>query len=177
MSEGVHAVYARVARPDDASHFGRIRVAAWQTAYRGIMPDAYLDTLDPAANLDGLRALLAAPSPAFRAWVGELDGMPQGFAITGTPRFEADAGVAELYALNAAPEAWGTGLAQPLIDVAVAAAHADGARRVALWCIEANHRARRCYERAGFVAGGVQRTTDGLTGHPITEVDYWLDLA
>lgn len=166
----------RPARPDDAEAVGRIRVAAWRAAYRGVMPDDYLDAMEAGTRLDGLRSRLAAPGPAFRVLAGELDGAMQGFIIIGTPRFDTAAAVSELCALNLAPEAWGRGLGQALIAAGLEAARGDGAQRMALWCVEANTRARRCYERAGFAAGGARRTTDDLTGHPLTEVDYWRNL-
>jgi hypothetical protein len=37
----------RPAAPDDVDALGQIHVRAWQAAYRGVMPDAYLDALDP----------------------------------------------------------------------------------------------------------------------------------
>ncbi|WP_374348214.1 N-acetyltransferase family protein [Chitinimonas sp.] len=170
-------ILIRAARPEDAEHIGRIRVAAWQAAYRGVMPDTYLDGLDPTANLDGLRLRLAAPDAAFRVLMGECDGVPQGFLISGTPRFVCDAGSVELYALNLAPAAWGRGLAQAMIAESLEQARRDGAQRMGLWCIASNQRALRCYDRAGFALGGQRRTSDDLTGLPITEVDCWHDLA
>jgi hypothetical protein len=35
----------RATTPQDAEAVERLRIAGWQTAYRGIIPDAYLDSL------------------------------------------------------------------------------------------------------------------------------------
>ena len=35
----------RAAAPDDAGEVEQLRVAGWQTAYRGIVPDAFLDSM------------------------------------------------------------------------------------------------------------------------------------
>jgi hypothetical protein len=40
----------RAAGPEDADFIGEIRVAAWKLAYRGFMPDAFLDALNAAAH-------------------------------------------------------------------------------------------------------------------------------
>jgi hypothetical protein len=64
----------RHATVEDADAIGRIRVAAWQAAYRGHMPGDYLDSLDPTANLDDLRAILKSPEPPFLVRVAELGG-------------------------------------------------------------------------------------------------------
>jgi hypothetical protein len=107
----------RQAMPDDAPAIGQIRVAAWQAAYCGMLPDDFLDALDPLANVDGLRARLATQSSAWQMWVGEQFGGLAGFVVSGTPRFAAaGVGSVELYARNVHPAAWGKGLAQPLIE-------------------------------------------------------------
>ncbi len=37
----------RAAEPADAAALGRVHVRAWQAAYPGVMPDDFLDGLDP----------------------------------------------------------------------------------------------------------------------------------
>lgn len=66
----------RSAKPEDAELIGSIRVAAWQAAYRGFMPDTYLASLDPGANLDELRAALRAENPPFTLRIAETEGQP-----------------------------------------------------------------------------------------------------
>ena len=62
------------------------------------------------------------------------------------------------------PDAWGTGLA----GAGVARAVAHGAAR--LWVLDANHRARRLYERLGWSATGVEQECPWVP-HP-TELEY-----
>ena len=40
----------REARPEDLPDMARIRVDTWKAAYRGIVPDAYLDSLTYTAT-------------------------------------------------------------------------------------------------------------------------------
>jgi hypothetical protein len=40
--------YVRDADPEDAEQIAIIHVHSWQAAYRGLLPQEYLDRLDPA---------------------------------------------------------------------------------------------------------------------------------
>lgn len=52
------------------------------------------------------------------------------------------------------PERRGQGVADRLVAAVTQWALEEGARRLALWVVDGNRRARRCYERLGFVATG-----------------------
>jgi hypothetical protein len=75
----------RDARPSDAEAIGRVRVRAWQAAYRDFLPREYLDALDPAANLDALRGAIASGKPAPVVKVLEAGGDVAAFSIIGKP--------------------------------------------------------------------------------------------
>lgn len=166
----------RTATPEDADCIGAIRVAAWQAAYRGAMPDAYLDALDPGANLEWLRAALGAePAPfTLRVVDDDAEGRPMAFSIVGKPRYAvaSPASTMELWALNVHPQHWRRGAGQQLVQQALVDAQAQGCAAVELWCIQTNMAARRLYEACGFRASGAARTTSHLTGHPLQEVAY-----
>ena len=162
----------RLAAAEDAGAIGRVRVAAWQAAYRGHMPADYLDSLDPAANLDELGAILQSPEPPFRVRVAELDGEVAGFSILGRPRYPAGAGTLELWALNVAPRYWRRGIARALVGQSLDDGKSAGAMTLELWCIPANCAACALYESRGFTPTGQHRTTTALTGHPLHEIAY-----
>ena len=167
----------RTATPDDAASIGAIRVAAWQAAYRGAMPDAYLDALDPGANLDGMRAALGAEPPPFTLRVvdDDVEGQPVAFSIVGKPRYAvaSPASTMELWALNVHPLHWRKGAGKELVQQALVDARAQpGVAVVELWCIHSNAAARGLYEACGFRASGAVRTTSHLTGYPLQEVAY-----
>ena len=62
------------------------------------------------------------------------------------------------------PDAWGRGLGAEAVERAAAA----GADR--LWCLAANHRARRLYDRLGWRPTGVEREAE-WPPHPV-ELEY-----
>jgi len=59
-----------------------------------------------------------------------------------------------LFAMWTHEQARGTGVAQRLVDAVRGWATADGAEELILWNADGNERARRFYERLGFVSTG-----------------------
>src|SRR5258708_39547141 len=74
---------ARAARPDDAPRMGEVHVRAWQVAYRGLMPDAYLDGLAPEERAAMWQRGIDDPWPRTRIILAERDGTCRGFAVLG----------------------------------------------------------------------------------------------
>jgi GNAT superfamily N-acetyltransferase len=78
--------------------------------------------------------------------------------------------VGEVYALYVTPDWWSTGTGRSLMSRAVAALSDAGYERAVLWVLEANARARRFYDRAGWILDGASNVLDGLGG--VVEVRY-----
>jgi L-amino acid N-acyltransferase YncA len=159
----------RPATVADAPAIGRLTVRAWQAAYRGHMPDDYLDGLrasDRAAHWEGalrredLRGVIL---------VAERAGEVIGFAVAGPSRDPEGAG--ELYVINLDPDHWGTGAGRALLEAAQAELARLGFDEWVLWVLSGNARARRFYEIAGWVADGTQRTSE-VFGTTVHEVGY-----
>lgn len=72
------------------------------------------------------------------------------------------------------PEAWGTGVAARLHELAVDALRAHGVERARLWVLEGNVRARRFYERRRWYEDGTTREVP-FPPNPI-DLGYSLDL-
>ncbi len=51
----------RVAVSSDARGIARVEVVAWQAAYRGLMEQSLLDSLDPAAKVRSWETFVMAP--------------------------------------------------------------------------------------------------------------------
>jgi ribosomal protein S18 acetylase RimI-like enzyme len=81
-------------------------------------------------------------------------------AVVGTAtgaEFEAEPGVAHLYAMWVSPDARGAGLGRALVEAVVAWARDRGCARLVLSVTETNETARRLYEACGFVDTGERR--------------------
>lgn len=96
-----------------------------------------------------------------RRLVAERDGRPVGLAA-----FER----CWLGGLYVVPEEWGSGAAVALHDAALAAM--PDCPELKLWTLEANHRARRFYERRGWRLNGETRVVE-YPPHPL-DVGYSL---
>lgn len=105
-------------------------------------------------TLDAWRAECAQPDLAIR--LAERDGALVGFAKVGAPTLPlALAGpTRELRQLYLAEEAKGSGVARALMDWTIGQARASGAVELILSVYVDNHRARRFYDRCGFVDAG-----------------------
>ncbi len=152
-------VTVRAATVDDAEAITRVHVGTWQIAYRGQLPDAYLDGLtgEIPRRTDWRRDVLARPrDPAQRTFVAERDGAVVGFVSCGP--CDDDSSRGEIYAIYVDPSAWDTGSGRALMARAVAELVALGFRDAVLWVLASNERARRFYEIAGWSADGATKT-------------------
>ncbi|MGH2720086.1 MAG: GNAT family N-acetyltransferase [Actinomycetota bacterium] len=170
----------RPARPEDGPAMGLIHVDAHRAAYRGMMPDAHLDSLDPALRgrwwtgrltAGGGDGRCATPGGLSTVLVVEAGGRILGIASVGEVRPDPQEGVGELWMLNVAPDAWGRGLGRRLLDAATAELRSRGFREAVLWVVERNQRARRFYEASGWAADGGVLVED-TRGFPLREVRY-----
>lgn len=164
----------RPGRADDAAALARVHVAAWRGAYRGHMPDAYLDAMDPDRWERGWDRMFAEGRTR-HLLVAERAGAVVGFVDVG-PEREPDGPPAstprgELYAINVHPDAWGTGAGPALLEDAHRSLRALGFADAVLWVLPGNARARRFYERAGWSDEGTEKTAT-VNGVEVLERRY-----
>jgi GNAT superfamily N-acetyltransferase len=160
-------VTVRPAAVPDAAAMGRVHVRAWQAAYRGQMPDDYLDGLRPEDRAAHWEGTLRREDLQGAILVAERAGEVVGFAAVGPSRDPVGAG--ELYAINLDPAHWGTGAGRALLEAAQAELARAGFDETVLWVLDGNARARRFYEIAGWVADGAERGSEvfGVTVHEV----------
>ncbi|GIG54189.1 GNAT family N-acetyltransferase [Demequina activiva] len=172
----------RDAEPADGLAMGEIHVAAWRSAYAGIMDPEFLARRDPVAvgerwtaSLRGDGATGGEPAPWARL-VAALDGRVVAMAAIGPARDEeSDIPRAQLWMLNSHPDAFGTGAATALHAEVIARLRERGETRAYLWVARDNLRARRFYEREGWAGDGGAHVEE-LGGVPVAEVRYVRDL-
>jgi GNAT superfamily N-acetyltransferase len=145
----------RVARPEDARAVAEVHVASWRQAYRGLLPDDYLERL----SVDDREAMwfgaFADPEPKSGAFVAEVDGLIVGFASFGPSRDEdVSERPGEVPAIYVDPSVLGTGVGRELFEAATTALRDAGFARATLWVLETNALARRFYEKAGWAWDG-----------------------
>jgi GNAT superfamily N-acetyltransferase len=146
-----------------------LHVRAWQSAYRGIVPQAFLDGMDPAEQARRRRGRSLAGQH-----VAEAGGEVVGWLSIGPYRDdEGDApgpGCDEVNAIYARPDQVGTGVGRALMAYALSKLD----RPVLLWVLTDNARARRFYEKAGFHLDGATHQYE-VGGATLPEVRYRYD--
>ena len=176
----------RSASAADAAQIAAVMRDSWFAAYDGIIATAIIDRVtapDGGARvrqsfrLRPWQRMIAAVAP------GDADADIVGYASYGPERdvlgapwphpltpAGSDGLVAELYALYVHPAWWSTGTGRALMDEVLAKVRAAGYACITLWVLEANARARRFYQRAGFAPDGARHVLDDLGG--VTEIRY-----
>lgn len=165
----------RIAEPGDAMAVARVHVKAWQVAYRGLMPDAYLDAIDPEQRAPRYDFSHCDPTKP-KTIVAAKGRAILGFATT-APAPDLDGlRCGELCALYVDPECWGEGVGRALIAMARSHLADAGYGTAVLWVLAGNRRADRFYRRDGWRPDGVSRTAP-VWGVTIDEVRYVTSLA
>lgn len=167
MTETVR-LCVRTAAVRDAAGIAAVHVRAWQAGYRGLLPDELLDALSVQEREQQWRERLSGAS---REWVTTLVAVEHerisGFCSLAAPSRDVDAAprTAELAALYVAPDRWGEGLGELLLQAALERLAGGGARWdvLTLWVLEGNARALAFYDRFGLAPDGARRE-DTLTG-------------
>ena len=88
--------------------------------------------------------------------------------------------VGELYAIYVTPAWWSAGVGRALMGSVLPALEAEGYRRVVLWVLADNARARRFYERAGFAPTAAPTSSpasaaSSRSATPVTSREHLLD--
>lgn len=160
----------RQAALSDVDAIARVHVKAWQTAYRGLMPDAYLDTLD-----ESKRAAMwakAVEQGAMLVLVATSGDTLVGFCSL-LPSRDADAtpNVGEIVAIYVDPAFGRCGFGSSLVEGIVEAARLRNFTELTLWVLTDNAPARQFYEARSFNTDGHTKTEERW-GFPLHETRY-----
>lgn len=152
----------RAAVGDEAEEVARVHVQAWREAYVGIVPQAVLDRRDKDVSVERWRSIIESGSSTVR--VAVRSGQVVGWATSGPSRDDDAPASLELYGIYSVREVYGSGVGQRLLEAAIGTTEA-----ATLWVLEANARARRFYERNGFVPDGARKMF-AIGGDQIPEI-------
>jgi GNAT superfamily N-acetyltransferase len=144
-------VLVRAARTEDARPVAEVHVASWRHAYRGLLPDGYLERQSVDDREAMWLGVFADPDAKRGAFVAEVDGRIVGFASFAPSRDEdVPERTGEIPAVYVDPSVLGTGVGRELFDAATVALRDAGFAKATLWVLGTNALARRFYEMAGW---------------------------
>ena len=155
----------------DAEAIARVWILSWQQAYAHAFPPEVFAALTVEERTR--HALEMIRSRGWGVFVSDGDEDLAGYAAVG-PSEELD-GCGELYAIYVDAAHWGSGVAQALLERSEDELRARGFGDAVLRVLADNPRARRFYERNGWVAGESLRVP--IRGHEVDVVRYRKDLS
>ena len=160
----------RRAVPGDEPAVAAVHARSWRAAYRGLLPDSFLDTLGPG-HFEHRYTFGASGPDVPVTVVAEEDGWIRGFA-TVAPATDPDVvGAGELTSIHVDPGWWSRGLGRLLLEDARQRMAAQRWTTAVLWMLEGNERADRFYRRDGWRPDGARRVI-AVDGTDVQDVRY-----
>jgi GNAT superfamily N-acetyltransferase len=129
----------RLAQPEDAPEIAHVHVEGWRTAYRGIMPATFLESLAVAPRQQFWHNLLCSPPAHTDMYVAEdAGGGVIGFALggperTGDPDFRG-----ELQALYVLEQHQRRGIGRQLVEAVARDLLQQGLNSMRVWVLREN---------------------------------------
>jgi ribosomal protein S18 acetylase RimI-like enzyme len=167
--EALPSLTLRVASGADSLAVARVHIAAWRVAYRGIIPDSYLNDLDEEARASRYTFDRNGPGDPL-TWIALRGEQIMGFVTLGPARDDALAR-GEIFALYVAPQSWRSGIGSALMARAEEQLVSDGFDEASLLVLRDNTRGRHFYEAAGWRCAGGDLTAQ-FDGQEVVEVQY-----
>jgi GNAT superfamily N-acetyltransferase len=161
----------------DAMDIATVHVESWRATYRGLLPQDFLDELDPVQRCAVWRRIMSGQGPRERTVLAEEAGQVIGFANV-CPSRDSDATsgtVGELASIYLLSSLWGQGFGRQLMAGAISALVEDEFSEATLWVLEGNERARRFYQAGGWTSDGTVKQ-DTIRGFVVHEARYRLAL-
>ncbi len=167
----------RSATADDAPGIARVHVDTWRTAYRGIVPDGFLDNLSYQGRESRWHDILSGSETdnSFVYVAANEAGEIVGFASGGPAEEKEEQFQGELRAIYVLEETQGQGIGKRLVQAVAQRLASMGMTSMLLYVFKDNHQARRFYESLGGVKVYEQRFD--LAGVTMEAVGYgWPDI-
>lgn len=150
---------------DDREAISKIYEKSWKYAYDGIIPQEYLNSIPEGrwvSNLDhsGRKTLICIEDDSFI-----------GTSSFGKSRLKELDDWGEIISIYLLPDYWGKGYGKNLLQAAVSELKKMGYKKIFLWVLADNTRARCFYERFGFLRTD-EYIDDTIGGKALQEVRY-----
>ena len=162
----------RRAEVHDALQIAQVHVGTWQFAYRGQMPDAFLNSLSVENRAKFWQETLSIPNSVPVVWVAEENDKVVGFCSMGMSRDDdRKPETGEIYAIYVDSNSMGKGVGSKLMDKGVETLRQNGFEEATLWVLDTNEKTRRFYESKGWKEDGAIKT-ELQDGFELKEVRY-----
>jgi len=163
-------VTIRQATVEDAAIISFIGVTSWQAAYRGIVPDSYLDSLSVEQRKKHLAKNLSVSDNHFA--IAQIDDQDAGMICFYPSQNEkVTESTWEVEALYILPQYWNKGIGHTLMRYAFECMKDQKITFCELWVLAENTRARKFYKCLGFTYTGIEKNIS-IGSRDLIEVCY-----
>ena len=150
---------------DNREEISRIYENSWKYAYKGIIPQDYLDVIPEG------RWVKNFDIPGWSTMVCVENGDYIGTSSFSRSRFAQYPDSGEVISIYFLPEFMGKGYGSKLLEAVMSELKNRGFTEVFLWVLEENNIARRFYEKYGFKCS-YDYLDDNIGGKALREVRY-----
>lgn len=146
----------RKADLSDAQSLAKIQSESWSAAYKDIAPVEELAKFSKIECwLERFQSMLVNPiGEYYIAFHGEA---PCGAMVYSQTRDSDLPEYAEIVSMYATPPYWNKGLGRAMMEKALYEIQLNEYKCILLWVLKENNRARKFYEKFGFVADGAEK--------------------
>lgn len=164
------SVLIRPAKPKDAAEIANVHVHSWREAYRGLLPQTYLDELPTTfkRRVELWKRLTVEDTQA--VFVADAPCGIVGFACFGQSRDKALVDHGELSAIYLLEKFQGQGLGAALLQLGMDKLQSWEFTKAYCWVLDSNPTIR-FYEKSGAVFNGMEKTEE-IGGQTVTELAY-----
>ena len=147
----------RKADGNDAAALAEILVKSFRVAFAELITH---ETMERCSNEENCREMFAAicASGEGQFYIAEHEGKACG-ELYWQDGDELE-NSAHIVAIHSLPETWGSGVGKAMVEAALRDIRSAGKEQVYLWAFKDNRRARRFYEKNGFVWDGSERVSE-----------------
>jgi ribosomal protein S18 acetylase RimI-like enzyme len=158
----------RQARPEDARAIAAIHVHAWQVAYQGIVPSAFLGSLSVEQRENVWRQNLE--QAASETWVAEESSQILGWIAPHEAAIRTPSRQPGVWASYVDPPSWRRGVGRRLCREAEGYLGGSGFSEITLWVLKDNAQAIAFYESIGFLIEPSSEKTITRGGAELLEI-------
>jgi len=144
----------RLANVNDAKSIAHIRVDGWKNAYKGMIPDSFLNTLDYGSEENRVKSRINRSDSEFKSdiLVYEDEGEVLAYAYFGKAIDEAfPTYQSEVVALYVLPSKKGMGIGTKLMNEIKSLLIKQGYSNMIVWCLKENYPSIKFYEHLGGI--------------------------
>jgi len=164
----------RKAAQENANDYAACVISCWQSAYRGIVPDDYLNNMSVEKDrfIEKYKNVLTDPGDCEYYYV-EQNKKIIGFITICKNNDVIESEIGEIWAIYLIEKFRGAGHGKIMLDFAIDELKKANREKIYLWVFEENVKARRFYEKNNLHFDGTKRVNDKY-GKPLVQLRYAL---